>query len=419
MQPNARTVVSGIEIIRIQPYGYSLEDISRYRDQVLKTIVDLKGEWVYWEPGAFRYPPLNFFNPDKPNKQIEHQLKHLNCIYEYNLPRYWRKEWLRARLEDWKGHLPAARFLPLDIAPSNAHSYFLPSTLNGQDTKTSGYCKYSNHLFTGFSGVHEQEREHISIVLSRTQNEEETVKIDTCCTHPTNAYSNPKVSILMSIYNMRDTVGWSIRSVLAQTFQEWELWIGDDASNDDSFIEMMSIPDMRIKILKQPHNTGKAQTMNKLLEHAKGKFILELDGDDWLPPTALENLVDILERSPAAGMATGSYGCWFRSRQLGCRWNGVVQRNDIEGINSQHLVHPPVPRMYSKAALQDLGGWINQSDDWNRLFEDMELTSRLQKRYPIISSPEVLYHRVIHQGSMSQRHGAWFASWNQYNQHRR
>ena len=177
---------------------------------------------------------------------------------------------------------------------------------------------------------------------------------------------------------------------------------------------MLSVSDARIKVLQQPHNIGKARMMNKLLQHAEGKFILELDGDDWIPPNAVKHLVKILEQSPTAGMATGSYGCWFRSRLMGCTWKGVVRSHDEPKNDGITQRHPLIPRMYSKAALEDIGGWQTHADNWNRVFEDIEVTSRLKKRYPVVSSPQVLYHRVIHQDSISQRNREWFPSWSQF-----
>lgn len=416
MLPKDRTAVSGIEIIRIQPQGYKLEDISRYRLQVLKSVADMMGEWVYWQTGVSRYPKLNLLPSDE---QLNLQSNQINCIYEDGFPRYWRKEWLRECLENWKGRLPAARFLPFDLVPSQECSYTLPPASISQTAISRGNSNLPNTLSTALNGFHEHDQSYIFPVLRRTRDMKQISKESEQYTDLTRIPTAPTVSILMSIYNMKDTIGWSIRSVLAQTFQEWELWIGDDASSDDGLLEMLSVTDTRIKVLQQPHNIGKARMMNKLLQKAEGKFILELDGDDWIPPTAIEYLVKILEQSPTAGMATGNYGCWFRSRQMGCSWKGVVNPSDTEEIDGSIQRHPPIPRMYRKSALEDLGGWLNQAEDWNRVFEDIEVTSRLQKRYSILSSPEVLYHRVIHQDSMSQRNRERFPSWSQFIQNRR
>ena len=61
----------------------------------------------------------------------------------------------------------------------------------------------------------------------------------------------PVISILMSIHNMKDTLGWSIRSVLAQSSDKWESLIGDDGSEDDSLEEACAYLDSRIRVLSQ------------------------------------------------------------------------------------------------------------------------------------------------------------------------
>lgn len=409
MLPRDETVVSIIEIIRTLPQGYKLEDLYHYRDQVLKAVNNAKGEWIGWQTGVSPYPKLNYFAPDE---QIDLPLNQIDCIYYDGFPRYWRKDWIRECLENWKERLPAARFLPLDLVPPDERSYILPPTAMSQTTRPGGQSNRAKLLSNAFTEFYEKDQSYVFEVLSRTQNTNPLSRRPDSYADLTLTSSTPSVSILMSIYNMKDTIGWTIRSVLAQTYQNWELWIGDDASNDDSLLEMLSPSDTRIKVLQEPHNIGKARMMNKLLQRAEGEFILELDGDDWIPPTAVEHLVQILEQSPSAGIATGSYGCWFRSRQMGCSWKGVVNPNDIAKTDWLAQRHPPVPRMYRKSALEDIGGWLNHAEDWNRVFEDIEVTSRLLKRYTAVSSPEILYHRVIHQDSISQRNRERFPSWS-------
>ncbi len=105
--------------------------------------------------------------------------------------------------------------------------------------------------------------------------------------------------------------------MLAQSCGDWELIIGDDASDDDSLEEACFFSDPRIKVIVQSRNRGKAIMMNRLLEEAKGRFILELDGDDWLAPDTVRLLSEALDQAPEAGMATALYAWWIRTRQMG------------------------------------------------------------------------------------------------------
>jgi len=225
----------------------------------------------------------------------------------------------------------------------------------------------------------------------------------------------PAVSILMSVHNMSDTMGWSIRSVLAQSSEDWELIIGDDASDDDSLEEACFYSDPRIKILLHSRNRGKAVMMNRLLEEARGRYILELDGDDWLAPDTVRLLSEALDQAPEAGMATALYGWWIRTRQMGPVWKGTISSANppVQTRSSQHFAqaHPLVPRMYRAASLKAVGGWWDREDRFGRIFEDIDLTSRLLEHHLLVQVPAVLYHRVIYGSSISQRSGDLFPAW--------
>ena len=93
------------------------------------------------------------------------------------------------------------------------------------------------------------------------------------------------VSIIMPSYNTGIFISESIRSVLSQTYSNWELIIVDDSSTDntDEIVAPFLI-DNRIKYLKNEKNSGAAVSRNRALREAKGKWIAFLDSDDlWLP----------------------------------------------------------------------------------------------------------------------------------------
>ena len=93
------------------------------------------------------------------------------------------------------------------------------------------------------------------------------------------------VSIIMPSYNTAMYIAESIRSVLAQTYPDWELIIVDDCSTDDTdAVVAPFLSDARIRYLKNDVNSGAAVSRNRALREAKGKWIAFLDSDDlWLP----------------------------------------------------------------------------------------------------------------------------------------
>lgn len=92
------------------------------------------------------------------------------------------------------------------------------------------------------------------------------------------------VSIIMPTYNCGRFIKESIDSVLAQTYDNWELLIVDDCSTDDTEAIVRGYKDKRIHYMCNEQNIGAALTRNRALREAKGRYIAFLDADDlWLP----------------------------------------------------------------------------------------------------------------------------------------
>lgn len=98
--------------------------------------------------------------------------------------------------------------------------------------------------------------------------------------------NQPLVSVITPVYNAADWLEKTIRSVLDQTWPDFELILIDDGSEDDSVAiigQFMSV-DKRIVLLQQKKNKGVAAARNKGLLQARGRYICFLDADDlWLP----------------------------------------------------------------------------------------------------------------------------------------
>jgi len=97
---------------------------------------------------------------------------------------------------------------------------------------------------------------------------------------------DPLVSIIMPAFNSGAYISCAIKSVLQQTYKNWELIVVDDCSTDNTclIVENLQKNDNRIFLYKQPSNSGAAQARNRALKESKGRFITYLDADDiWLP----------------------------------------------------------------------------------------------------------------------------------------
>jgi len=107
------------------------------------------------------------------------------------------------------------------------------------------------------------------------------------------------VSIITPSYKSEKFIFQTIDSVLAQTYQNWELIIVDDCSPDNSneIIENYCKKDNRIKLIKLEKNSGPAVARNKGIDLARGKYIAFLDSDDVWLPEKLEKQIQFMKKN--------------------------------------------------------------------------------------------------------------------------
>jgi glycosyltransferase involved in cell wall biosynthesis len=103
----------------------------------------------------------------------------------------------------------------------------------------------------------------------------------------------PKISVVMTCFRPDEALLTAVRSIVAQTWQNWELLLVDDGSGPDYEDVLLAAAalDPRVKLLIQPENAGTYQARNRAMAVAQGKYITGLDSDDWAHPTRLATQV--------------------------------------------------------------------------------------------------------------------------------
>ena len=123
-----------------------------------------------------------------------------------------------------------------------------------------------------------------------------------------------KISIIMPAYNRAGYIAESIESVQKQTYQNWELIIIDDVSDDDTENVVAQIKDERIRFFKAGRIGVGGRVKNIGIEKSTGELIAFIDSDDLWAATKLEKQVTALQQYPGAGFSlTGGYN--FRNLQ--------------------------------------------------------------------------------------------------------
>ena len=113
------------------------------------------------------------------------------------------------------------------------------------------------------------------------------------------ATSNPTVSVLLAVYNAERFVEEAVRSILAQSFKDFELILIDDGSSDRSpeILRKLQGEDERIRLTIRP-NKGIPATANEMIAQARGRFLSLMDHDDIKLPHCIETEVNYLQSHP-------------------------------------------------------------------------------------------------------------------------
>jgi glycosyltransferase involved in cell wall biosynthesis len=115
---------------------------------------------------------------------------------------------------------------------------------------------------------------------------------------------NPTVSVVIPTYNREQLIGRSIKSVLSQTYQDFEIIVVDDASTDNTKEVINSFNDDRIRYVRHKQNRGEATARNTGIKVARGEYIASQDSDDVWFPQKLAKQIELLQNtSPKVGVA--------------------------------------------------------------------------------------------------------------------
>ncbi len=217
----------------------------------------------------------------------------------------------------------------------------------------------------------------------------------------------PVVSVVVPAFNVAGYIAQLLRSLSAQTMVDFEAIVVDDGSTDRTSDAVESFADARIKLVQQP-NRGVSSARNTGLAVARGEFVMFLDGDDLLHPTALERLASTLMLNPHA---VGAYGTFIKIRENGDRQPGqkpLVRQTYPSGDILLDVIEQGIFANGGHVLLRrDVALAIDGFDPRLSLSEDWEFFCRAASQGPFIfvgQVPEVLYLR-LRSGSLSRSLG--------------
>lgn len=232
-----------------------------------------------------------------------------------------------------------------------------------------------------------------------------------------------KVSVVIPVYGVEQYIADAVRSVLQQTYTNFELLIIDDGSPDRSIEICQQISDPRIKIIHQ-QNRGLSAARNTGIHHAEGEYIAFLDGDDLWLPEKLEKHVDHLESSAPVGVSfsrsafideTGNLLGTYQMPKLQEITVFSLLRSNPVGNGSAAVVRREVFEAIQFQANLDDSKESSYFDESFRQAEDIEcwLRIKIQTPWTLEGIPEALtLYRVNSQG-LSANLSRQFEIWQQ------
>jgi len=119
--------------------------------------------------------------------------------------------------------------------------------------------------------------------------------------------TNPLVSVIIPTFNRASLIGRAIKSVLAQSYPNFEIIVVDNASSDNTAEVVSSIVDARIKFIRHSVNKGPAASRNTGLNNSRGDFITFLDSDDEWLPEKLACQLDVFRKEAVGLIFTNGY----------------------------------------------------------------------------------------------------------------
>ncbi|URR34733.1 glycosyltransferase [Thermosynechococcus sp. HN-54] len=209
-----------------------------------------------------------------------------------------------------------------------------------------------------------------------------------------NINKNPTISVILPVFNSDQYIELSIKSILHQSFNDFELIIINDGSSDNSFEILSSYAkiDPRIYLIHQD-NKGLIYTLNKAIEIANGRYIARMDADDLALPKRLESQLKFLEENKL-------HLCGSSVQLIGAGIGSWHYPHSHEGCEAELLFGVPFAHP-SVIGRSEVFKELRYSAEWS-LVEDYDLWQRAWVvGFRMGNVPEVLLRYRVHRKQTS------------------
>jgi glycosyltransferase involved in cell wall biosynthesis len=200
-----------------------------------------------------------------------------------------------------------------------------------------------------------------------------------------------RVSVVIPTYNRREKLKRAIDSVLAQTFEDFEVIIVDNASTDDTYEMIQSIKDPRVECIRHEKNLGGPAARNTGIRHSRAAYIALLDDDDQWSPQKLEKQMEVFQKASA---------------HVGLVYVG----SEIYDENTARVLNTNLPQfkgnVYERLLLSTIIGSVTSVLIRRECFEDWDMWLRISQKYEFDYVPDILARINMHGEQISTNYAA-------------
>nr|WP_315142633.1 glycosyltransferase family 2 protein [uncultured Flavobacterium sp.] len=210
------------------------------------------------------------------------------------------------------------------------------------------------------------------------------------------SFLNPKITVLMPVYNCELYIKEAVDSILNQTFADFDFLIIDDASTDKTVSIIKEYKDSRIQLIEKTVNTGYTISLNYGLKVAKGEYIARMDGDDISFPHRFEKQIAFLDANPDVVLCGSNFGIIGAEKLINLpEENEAIKLGLLKG---NCIAHPSV--MIRHSVLQEHA----VTYDFNKEpAEDYDLWVRLLQFGKLYNIQENLLNYRVHSTQVSKK----------------
>jgi glycosyltransferase involved in cell wall biosynthesis len=229
-------------------------------------------------------------------------------------------------------------------------------------------------------------------------------------------------TVVIPLYNKENFIQKTLKSVLNQSFSDFEVLIIEDCSTDNSKSKALEVKSGKIKLLQHPENKGLSASRNTGIQYAKSVYIAFLDADDVWKPNYLETIHTLIEKFPEANLYATNYEEIYNEKTRVVNNNALLKNGDVFIVHDffEANIGKPIYIPSSFCISADVIAKIGLFDEKITYTEDVDFNIRANLYFKLAYTPIslVAYNMFVeNQMSTTKMSEKSFLDFEQYEWH--